>query len=185
MSLAVLIVISALAGSITSIQEPESGSYELSFEGELSGKEFGAARFAPDKKLDGEKVFVVHLLTPALEGGFYLVFAGGEPPAAGSYTAARAETKGMGGYKNIVVEPGEVALLYFEMERDHMVLFGSTGDGSVDIVDTNNDTVTGQLNVEIEGAMGNPNAFLSVRPKRGRIIGAFTATAGKVELRKP
>ncbi len=183
---ALFVLISSLVfGSISSSQEPETGSYALTFEGELSGQEFGAARFASDKKMDGEKVFVVHLLTPVLEGGVYVVFSGVERPAAGTYTAIRAETKGMGGYKKLSVEPGEVALLYYEMERDRLVLFGSTGKGSVEIIESDDDTVTGRIDVEIEGAIGNPNAFLGVRAKRGKIAGAFDATNGEVEFRKP
>lgn len=164
---------------------PETGSYELSLEGELSGHEIGAARFADDRKLDGEKVFVVQLLTPTLDGGVFLVFHGGERPGAGTYSAALAETKGMSGYKKITVEAGEVAVLYYEMERDHMVLLGSTGNGSVEILDSVDDNVRGRLDIEVKGATGNPTGFLGVRPKRAKMLGAFDATEGKVELRKP
>lgn len=171
--------------STSSSQDPEAGSYELTLEGELSGHEVGAARFASDKKLDGQRVFVVQLLTPALEGGIFLVFHSTERPAPGVYAAVPVELKGMGGYKKITVEPGEVALVYYEMERQHMVLLGSTGEGELEILESDAQTVTGRLDLEIKGATGNPNAFLGVRPKRANMIGGFEATEGDVELRKP
>ena len=163
----------------------EPGSYEFSFEGELSGHEIGTARFATDQKLDDQKVFVVQLFTPVLEGGVFLVFRGVERPRPGTYTAVRAETKGMGGYKKISVEAGEVAVLYYEMEREHMVLLGSTGTGGVDILESGDENVRGLLDIEVTGATGNPNAFLGVRPKRATMRGSFDATAGKIEFRKP
>ncbi len=166
-------------------QVPAAGSYELRLEGELSGHEIGAARFAGNQKLDGEKVFVVQLLTPALDGGVFLVFHAGERPGAGTYSAVPAETKGMSGYKEITVEAGEVAVLYYEMERDHMVLLGSTGNGSVEILGGVEDNVRGRLDIEVKGATGNPTGFLGVRPKRTMMLGAFDATEGKVEFRKP
>ena len=66
------ILISSLwVASFNSPQELDTGTYRLSFEGELSGNEAGAARFASDKKVDGQQVFVIHLLTPVLEGGVF------------------------------------------------------------------------------------------------------------------
>ena len=91
----------------------------------------------------------------------------------------------MGGYKKITVEAGQVAVLYYEMARAHMVLLGSTGNGGVEILESGDENIRGLLEIEVKGATGNPNAFLGVRPKRAILLGAFDATRGKVELRKP
>ena len=98
---------------------------------ELSRHEIGAARFDTDKKLDGQKDFVVQLITPVLEGGVFLVFSG------------------------------------------------------VEVLESGDENARGLLDIEVKGATGNPNAFLGVRPKRAMRFGAFDATRGKVELRKP
>jgi len=164
---------------------PARGSYDFTLEGELSRHEFGAARFEGDQKLDGKEAFVVQLQTPALEGGVFVAFAGKERPTVGTYAAVEAETKGMDGYQKIELSDSEVAILFYEMERGRMVLLGSTGEGAVEITQSEDDTIVGTIDVRIEGAVGNPQAFLSVRPKRARLVGAFDAEPGDVEFRKP
>lgn len=166
-------------------QRLERGTYSFELEGELSGSDAGAARFADDAKLDGERAFVVQLLTPTREGGVFLVFPGSEAPSVGAHQPVRVEIKGADGYKKVTLSEGEVAVLYYEMERDHMVLLGATGVGSVELETGERETIQGRFDIELRGATGNPNAFMSVRPKRGRIAGAFIAEPGDVEFRKP
>ena len=164
----------------------ESGTYSFELEGGLSGGDSGAARFTNDAKLDGERAFVVQLLTPTREGGVFLVFPGTEPPSVGEHHPARVELKrGADGYRKVTLSEGEVAILYYEMERDHMVLLGATGLGSVDVEAHDGETIHGSFDVELSGATGNPSGFMSVRPRRGRIVGQFNAERGKVEFRKP
>lgn len=164
----------------------DPGSYELRLEGELSGHEIGAARFTNEGTLDGEDAFVVQLITPVLEGGVFLVFHGPDLPVVGPYEPVRVPTKGMGGYERVELSRGQVAVLYYEMEREHMVLLGATGRGrSVDVSASADGGVRGRFDVEVTGATGNPSAFLSVRKRTGRITGVFAAARGDVEFRKP
>ena len=176
-----------LGGASTIAQELlDGGTYSFELEGELSGSDTGAARFTDDGKLDGERAFVIQLLTPTREGGVFLVFPGTEPPQVGAHQPVRVEIKGgVDGYKKVTLSDGEVAVLYYEMERDHMVLLGATGVGSVEVEAQEGKTIHGSFDIELRGATGNPSAFMSVRPKRGRIVGVFNAERGKVEFRKP
>lgn len=181
----------AILASTASWQSPDpatldEGSYEFRLEGELSGLEVGAARFTADAELDGEEAFVVKLLTPVLEGGVFLAFPGSAPPRPGEYEPVRVATKGMNGYRDVELDPGQVAVFYYEMERQHMVLLGATGrESRLEVTESDGGRVRGGFDVELEGATGNPSAFLRVRPRTGRIVGAFDAVEGDVEFRKP
>ena len=185
MDVAIVLALLAIQVDDGFLERVSRGSYELALEGELSGREIGAARFEADRKVDGFRCFVVQLMTPALEGGIFLVFEGAEAPAPGRRSVVPAGTKGMGSYKKLELDEGGVAVLYYEMERERMVLLGSTGKGSVEITSSDDGAVRGTIDVEVEGAVGNPSAFLGVRKKRGRLFGAFDATEGDIEFRKP
>ena len=66
-----------------------------------------------------------------------------------------------------------------------MVLLGSTGDGLVEILASDGEHIQGRFELEVSGAVGNPRALMNFRPRRGTLLGAFDATPGEVDFRKP
>ena len=178
------------AQGIQEVEPPElpaRGSFEVRKEGGLSGVEVGLARFEPDKKqeVDGQPAFVVALHTGAIEGGIFLAFGGEQRPAPAEYELVPVEIRGSSGFQDVELGAGEVALFYFESSRNHMVLLGSIGDGLVEILASEGEHIQGRFELEVSGAAGNPRALMNFRPRRGTLLGAFDATPGEVDFRKP
>lgn len=176
----------AFAFAILGAQElAPDGEFRFRRSGDLSGLEIGASRFEGGEELfDGEPAFIVALFTSAIEGGFYLVRSGTDRPEPGAYNVARAEVGGSGDFDDF--EPSEeFAVLYFEMDPQNLVALGSTGAGTIDIVQSREDLLRGRFELVVEGFSGNPRGLFSMRQRRVTVSGNFAATPGDVDFRLP
>lgn len=176
----------ALALALLESQElAPDGEFRFQTSGDLAELELGAARFDSGEELyDDEPAFIVGLFTSAIEGGFYLVRGGTDRPEPGQYPLARAEVSRGGDYDDVELSP-DFAVLYFDTNPQNIVVLGSTGTGSVEILESREEMIRGRFDLVVEGFSGSPRLMFSVRQRRVTVAGTFSATRGDVDFRLP
>ena len=161
------------------------GEFRFRRSGDLSGLELGASRFEKGEKLyDGEPAFIIGLLTGAVDGGAYLVRRGTAMPEPGAYEVGVAKVRSSGAYDDVKLS-SDFVLLYFDMNPQELVLLGSTGAGTIEILESGSELVQGRFDLFVEGYTGNPRALFSLRERRAEVSGSFSATPGDVDFRLP
>ena len=162
-----------------------AGEFRFRRSGDLSGLELGAARFEKGEELyDGEPAFIIGLLTGAVDGGAYLVRKGTERPGPGIHELGVAKVGSGGDYDDVELGSG-FTMLYFDMNPEELVLLGSTGAGTIEILESGSELVQGRFNIFVEGYTGNPGVLFSLRQRRAELSGSFSATPGDVAFRLP